>query len=301
MTRRLLVTGYGGFVASSVVWQAAADTEVHAVSRRRIAPASDHAVYHNLDLLDASAVAPLFKTIQPDAVIHCAAIADIDYCETHRDEAEAVNVGVTKTLARLCAETGARLIHCSTDTVFDGIKGRYTEDDAPGPLNFYAETKARVEGMVRELAANHVIARLSLVMGLPLSGGGNSFLAKMIDALEKGATVKMPANEIRTPVDVITVGAALLELAFHKLTGIIHLAGNTRLNRYEMGRVIARRLGFAEELIAPVDSNAMPGRAPRPNDASLDNALARQTLTTPMLSLEDGLDLVLRGTKRVHS
>ncbi len=140
---------------------------------------------------------------------------------------------------------------------------------------------------------NSVIARLSLVVGLPLLGAGNSFLAKMLTKLEEGETIKVPENEIRTPVDVITLGRALLELAENDFGGVIHLAGSDRLARYDMARRIAAHLGLPRELIVAVNSNAIPGRAPRPEDASLDNSKAKKMLRTPMHSLSGGLELIL--------
>jgi len=132
-------------------------------------------------------------------------------------------------------------------------------------------------------------------MGLPVLGAGNSFLAKMIGSLRRGEKVKFPANEIRTPIDVITLGKTLLELAASDFSGVIHLAGSTRINRYQMACLLAQQFGFSEDAVIPTDSNAMEGRAPRPNDASLDNTKAKNTLQTPMQSLMDGLQLVKKA------
>jgi len=290
-----MVTGYGGFVAGSVVWQARGNWDVEALSL--IEPPQERPGFRcrKLDLCDEAALDAIFEQVNPDAVIHTAALADIDYCEAHQEEAERVNVGVTRALARLCASRGTKLIFCSTDTVFDGTKGMYAEDDAPRAVNFYASTKIRAESLVRELVPNSVVARLSLVMGLPVLGSGNSFLAKMVSALEAHKPVTFPANEVRTPVDVITLGAAFLELARSDFAGVMHLAGNTRLNRYDMACQIAERLGYSRDLVRACDSNAMAGRAPRPNDASLDNTRARSLLETPMRTLMDGLNLVLEA------
>jgi dTDP-4-dehydrorhamnose reductase len=115
----------------------------------------------------------------------------------------------------------------------------------------------------------------------------------MMRQLDAGQQLVFPANEIRTPIDVITLGRALLELARNDLTGILHLAGHTRLNRYEMALQIVDRLRRDRGLVAATDSNAMAGRAPRPNDASLDNARAKSVLRTPMQTLAAGLELVL--------
>jgi dTDP-4-dehydrorhamnose reductase len=301
MKKRLLVTGYGGFVAGSVVWQAGQEWDVFTLSRST-SPAMRNGVCNKqFDLCDREKLSAYFEDVKPDSVIHTAALADIDYCQKHQEEAEQVNAGVTEELARLCAKNGAKIVFCSTDTVFDGVKGFYTEEDAPNPLNYYAETKVRSEEIIRDSVANSVVARLSLVMGLPVLGTGNSFLAKMIATLDAGKEVYLPKNEIRTPIDVISLGQALLELAANDFTGMLHLAGNTRLNRYEMGCYIAEKLGYSIALIKATDSNAMEGRAPRPNDASLDNTKARNILKTPMKTLLEGLDKVFRAKENQNN
>jgi len=207
-----------------------------------------------------------------------------------------VNVGITKALTDLCRTNGAKMIVCSTDTVFDGKKGMYTEDDVPNAINFYAETKIETEEIVNSYD-NGVVTRLSLVMGLPVMGSGNSFLARTIEKLKQGESVKFPSNEIRTPVDVITLGSSLVELAGNDFTGTMHLSSNTKITRYEMAQQIAEKLGYSKDLIVATNSNAMEGRAPRPNDASLDNSLAKKILTTPMRSLLEGLELTMNYKK----
>jgi dTDP-4-dehydrorhamnose reductase len=298
MGGQLLVTGYGGFVAGSVVRQADAHWAVTAVSRSPVTGGRPYINNPQFDLRKFDLLDEIFADIRPNTVIHTAAIANIDYCESHRDEAEEVNVVVTKRLAELCREYGSRMIFCSTDTVFDGKRGKYSEQDLPIPVNFYAETKVRAEQIVRKTVENSVVARLSLVLGLPVIGGGNSFLARMVADFEASRPVQMADNEIRTPVDVITLGRALLELAGNDFRGIIHLAGNSRLNRYEMALRIATRLGVSHDLVKRINSNALPGRAPRPDDASLDNALVRRVLKTRMQDLEGGLELVLASMEK---
>ncbi len=298
MKKKLLVTGYGGFVAGSLVWQAGREWDVVVFSRSMLPEEREGFRCWQFDLCDTKTLRETFVKVQPDAVVHTAALANIDYCQSHQDEAERVNVGVTQELARLCGDSGAKLVFCSTDSVFDGKQGMVTEEDTPNPVNFYAETKIRAEQAMRESAESAVVARLALVMGLPVLGTGNSFLAKMISAFEAGKEVPFPENEIRSPIDVITLGQALLELAANDFAGTLHLAGNTRLNRYEMGWRIAARLGYLPDLVVATDSNAMADRAPRPNDVSLDNSKASRLLGTPMQTLNDGLELVLTSKEK---
>jgi dTDP-4-dehydrorhamnose reductase len=290
---RLLITGFNGFVAGSVIANAKGKWEIHGIDIAD-SPANEPGIfYHTLDLLDEEKVTSIFREIRPDSVIHTAAIANIDVCQNNQERAEQVNVGITKMIARLCNEHGAKMLMCSTDSVFDGKKGNYNENDAPKAVNFYAETKIKAEQTVLSASEKNVVARLSLVMGLPLKGQGNSFLADMVEKLKKGVKIPFPANEVRTPIDVVTLGRALVELAGNKFEGIIHLAGNTKINRYHMAREIAVNLGYSPDLILSTNSNEMEGRAVRPNDASLDNSLSRQILKTPMLTLAEGLILTL--------
>ena len=290
---RLLVTGLNGFVAGSIITQARKYFEVHGADVTEAVGLPSDIYVHQLDLLDKDAVVTLFQRIKPDAVIHTAAIANIDVCEINKELAWKVNVGITETIADLCRQNDAKMIFCSTDSVFDGVKGRYNEEDEPHAVNFYAETKVAAEKIVLGASDKNVVARLSLVMGMPVVGKGNSFLADTIEKLQNGQEVKFPENEIRTPVDVVTLGAALSELAANSFGGIIHLSGSTRINRYKMAVQIAEKLGFDPGLITATDSNAMKGRAPRPNDASMDNSLAKKILNTPMRTLTEGLELTL--------
>jgi dTDP-4-dehydrorhamnose reductase len=297
MSKRLLVTGANGFVGGSVVTQAGPQWDVHVMLRKDVQFPRDGVIRHTFDLSDFARLHEAFGEAKPDVVIHAAALADIDFCEKNRDIAETVNVGVTRELARLCRESGARMIHLSTDTVFDGKQGMRREDDPVGPVNFYGETKVRAENTVMEEIENHVIARLAIVMGLPFVGGGNSFLSRMIATLQAGKEAGFPDNEIRTPVDVVTLGRALPELAENDFRGILHLAGNDCLNRFELARRIAKQMGLPVELIVMKNAVASPDRAPRPVDISLDNSKAREVLRTPMQGLESGLELVLSTSK----
>jgi len=296
MRRRLLITGGHGFVAGSVIFQAGEAWEVHALSRG--APLLDRKAlhWHVLDIGDADALRRVFEETAPDAVIHTAALSNIDYCEAHPEEAERVNARITCHLAELCRNLGVKLVHCSTDNVFNGDRGMYREEDPPSPINVYAVTKVRAEEAAAS-APGAVVARLSVVMGLPLLRSGNAFLSRMITQLEAGAEVGVPENEIRTPIDVITVGRALLELAAAGISGFIHLAGNDRINRFAMVQYIAGQLGYSPALIVPNDPTRIPGRAPRPLDVSLDNAKARRILKTPMLGLAEGVELI-KATRR---
>ena len=294
---KLIVTGAHGFVAGSVLAQSGDEWQVHAVSRGEPLAGRHALQWHTCDPRQPGQIAQLFHEVRPQAVIHTAAVADIDFCQTHPDAARTANVDFTRTVADLCADTEARLVFCSTDTIFDGEHAPYSEDAPPGPVNLYAQTKVEAEQLVARLGSQAVIARLSLVVGLPLLGAGNSFLIRMIAALKDGKAVSVPEQEVRTPVDVITVGRALLELAAGNHHGIFHLAGRSRVNRFEMAQKIALCFGLPQHLVVAQGGANAPGRAARPRDVSLNNAKACAHLETPMRTLEEGLSLIRQTAK----
>jgi len=288
--RRLVVTGARGFLAGSVLGQAGIDWQVHAVSRCPQSSPPGGVQWHVCDPIQPGQLTQLFREIRPDAVIHSAAMADIDLCQAQPALARAANVDYVRSLVALSAEADAKLVFCSTDNVFDGEHAPYSENEMPNPVNLYGQTKAEAEQLVNGLGSRGAIARLSLVVGLPVLGAGNSFLARMIAAFREGRPVCAPAHEVRTPVDAITAGRALLELAAGDQHGIFHLAGLSRLNRLDLARTIARRFGFPADLA--MGQSAVSGRAPRPRDVSLDNRQTCARLKTPMCTLEEGLSLV---------
>jgi len=292
MSKRILVTGASGFVGGSVLHFAPSEWTIHACSRGALPNTPANVVHHAFDLADAARTAAVVAEVKPDTIIHIAAIANIDYSEEHPAEATAVNTETTGRLAHLAKEQGARFVFCSTDNVFDGKEGFYKEEDPVCPVNFYGGTKVEAEVAVQSTLEDHVIARIALVIGMPIMGSGNSFLIKMEENLRTGKEIQIPENETRSPIDVVTLGKSLLELAGNDFRGVINLAGSTCLNRYAMAKTIAAKLGHSEDLVIPINSNALSGRAPRPDDVSLDNGLARNILETPMKTLDESLDTI---------
>jgi dTDP-4-dehydrorhamnose reductase len=299
--RTLLVTGGAGFLGANILMQAGGSLTLHAVDQAPPPLERENLTWHTLGLQDRKALQDLVIGLNPDVVVHTAALSDIDFCEANPLKADGVNTAVTLQVAELCRLTGARLIFFSSDSVFDGKKGRYGETDAPEPLNQYARTKIKAEKGIAGILANHVIVRPSLIMGLPVLESGNSFLWRLITALRNGVPSAFPASEFRTPIDVITLSRATLELTQLNFTGVLHLAGNDRLSRYEIARRIASTLGYPAELIVDKEPEPIHGRALRPVDASLDNTRAKSVLATPMRDFDDALRLIVesRGNRQL--
>ena len=300
---RILVTGGRGFVAGAIMTQVLPGVELHAVStgsRFELLPKYVH--WHLTNPLDKEALDNSLDTIRPDVIIHTAAVAGIDVCEADRNKALAVNVGYTRDLIAYAERAQKRLVYLSTDNVFDGTLSLtdppYSESDKPAPVNWYGETKYMAEQMVAAMKSPWVVARVALVMGVPLFGEGNAFLSWMIPKWKAGISVGVPTEEVRTPIDVITIGRACMELALGNYSGYMHLAGNDRLDRLTLVRRVASVLGYDHSLVYANNPTNLPNRAPRPLDVSLDNSLARSILQTPFPDLEDAVRLCFQAAHK---
>jgi dTDP-4-dehydrorhamnose reductase len=297
--KKVLLTGGCGFVGGNIVEQAQArhDLQLFAVDNRLIPSNFSNVSWHALDLRDQAQLKDLFGRIAPDVVIHTAAMSDIDFCEKNRQVAREINIGVTESLAKLAGSHGSRFIWYSSDTIFDGTKGNYREEDPPNPLNYYAETKVQAEKIVSGLGKNWVIIRPSLVVGFPVWEQGNSFLWRTLHALKEGKQAAFPSKEIRTPMDVITLSRATLELATLDFSGVLHVAGNTVIDRFSMAQKLAVALGYGKELIIDQSMEAAAGRAARAPDASLCNDKAKRVLRTRLLDLDGEIKLILENRR----
>jgi dTDP-4-dehydrorhamnose reductase len=293
---RIVITGASGFLAGHVLRQASEALIVEGWSRN---PRNKtHAEWRDIDLLDFAALDNALDDSRPDALINAAAIPNIDYCEQNREEADRINAEIPRVLAEKCAMRNIRFVQVSTDNVFEGTRSFYKEDDDRRPVNHYGWTKAAAEDAVLAVNPKSAVVRLPLIVGWPAQTGGNSFLALMMPKWKAGETVGVPGNEIRTPVDVATAAEALLELAKLDFAGRIHIAGTERINRLDFVRNLAVALGFRTEQVEENDPTKIPGRAARPLDVSLDTALARQTLKTPLLDASASIDRVVEQARQ---
>lgn len=246
-----------------------------------------------VDITSTDEVDAVIGEHSPCAVVNMAAIANIDLAERERDLAWSVNVEGARNVAESCAERNLRCVLFSSDAVYNGRDKTYTEGDEPAPVNFYGKTKAAAEAAVLAAHPDAVVLRLSLVLGFPVVRG-NSFLASLQAKLEAGQEVPCPVDELRTPVDVLTLSECVLELAEGRLAGVFHIGATASIDRYSLSKRLARRMGFGERLIVPLPvGEVRPGRAPRHKNGVLSVKKAQRLLSTEMPDLEHTIDRAL--------
>lgn len=257
---RILVTGASGLLGINLALEAARDHDVFGVVNKNPLKTSAFKVI-KADLLVPNTCQRLFDDIQPNWIINCAALANIDACETDPAQARQLNTEIPAELAWIVARGGARILHVSTDAVFDGNKGGYDEQDTPNPLSVYARTKLDGERAVSSANPDAIIARVNFY-GWSTTGG-RSLAEFFFSNLHAGKPINGFKDVFFCPLYTVDLAQIFLRLLALNLNGLYHVVSSECLTKYEFGVRIARIFGFDPELITPISVFNSGLNAPR--------------------------------------
>jgi dTDP-4-dehydrorhamnose reductase len=269
---KLLITGASGFLGWHLGQAAASAWDVYGISSNR--PVLNPAVQNRkVDLTDAIALRTALEQIQPDAILHSAALSRPNDCQQEPERSFAINVLASWQIADYCAERNIPCVFTSTDQVFDGTRAPYREGDPVAPINRYGEHKVLAETGMQARYPQTVICRLPLLYGF--SPQGETFLRSFLTQLQAGKTLQLFTDEVRTPVSGQSAAQGLL-LALPTQQPCLHLGGSERLSRYRFGEVLVTLLDLPQSALEPCRQADLTMPAPRPQDVSLDSTLAYQ-------------------------
>jgi len=252
---KILVTGASGLLGANVALEAArAGHEVFGVSHSKTLR-TDAFTALTADLLDETALRGLIQQVRPEWVIHCAALADLEACERDPELARRLNGEVPGILAETCRKGGARhkpprLLHVSTDAVFDGVKGDYVETDEPNPQSVYAEAKLAGERAVAAVDPGALIARVNLFGFSP--SGKRSLAEHFLYNLIAGNELKGFTNVYFCPLLVNDIAGIFFKMLAQELSGLYHVFSSECVSKYAFGVRIAERFGLDAGLIEPI-------------------------------------------------
>ena len=271
MSRVAWITGAGGLIGSQLVRTTPLGWTARGLTRA------------DFDLTDFTAVRAAFERDRPQLVIHCAALSKTLDCERDPGAAWKNNFEVTRTLADLAADIP--LLSFSSDLVFDGLKGNYSEADAPNPISVYAESKLASE---RVVLANprHTVIRTSLNAGH--THGGSAFNEQWLGALRRGTSLDLFVDEFRSPIGATVTARAVWELVTANQPGLYHLAGSERLTRHEIGMLLTTHEPTLAARIGRGSIHNFSGMRRSP-DTSLNCKKIQRLLSFPLPRFSDWL------------
>jgi len=246
------------------------------------------------DLANVDSIINAMNEVKPDVVIHSAALTDVDRCEVEKELAYKVNVEGTKAVAELAKKLNSFMVYISTDYVFDGERGMYKEDDETNPVNYYGYTKLLGE----KHCQGFCIARTCVIYGAKPASGKVNFALWLINKLEREENVKIVTDQYITPTLNTNLAKMVLELAERRIGGIFHLAGATRVSRFEFAREIAKEFGLNESLISPSRMDELNWIAKRPRDSSLDVSKANKYLKEKPYDLGKALEILRKEVEK---
>jgi len=284
---KILVTGGSGLLGSKI--SEIASSQGHEVYSAYNTHHPPYGTSIRVDLTDKASCIKAFERTKPEIVIHSAAMTNVDLCETDKDMAWKINVEGTRTIAELCNRHKCFLILISTDYVFDGNKGLYSETDKPSPINYYGYTKLKAEEAVKRTLEKYCIVRTSVIFGSRPAAGKINFALWVLDSLRKGKRVNIVTDQINSPTLNTNLANMVLETAERRLTGIYHLASATPISRYDFAILLAREFGLNDELIQPTTSDKINWIAKRPRNTSLNVTKASNHLRNKPIDIQQAI------------
>lgn len=243
-----------------------------------------------LDIGSKEEVEALFKKTSPDTVILTAAMTNVDTCERYPLLANRVNASGPALVARSCNAVEAKLVHVSTDYVFDGTKRRrYTETDAPRPISVYGTSKLAGERAVLSTDPNAIVARPAVLYGWSPLENKDNFVTWVLKKMRKGEKAPLFQDQFISPTLADDLARTLLDLAEKDVSGVWHVSGPDCLDRPTCGRMIAKAFGMDEALAVGVPSSSISLPAKRPAYSCLDVSKVEEMLGRKMVKFENGL------------
>jgi dTDP-4-dehydrorhamnose reductase len=288
---RIAVTGSSGLLGRILVNLLKNDYEVIGIDK--YAP-TDEPDALALDITQTPGALELMVKLRPSVVVHTAAETNVDLCETDHEHARSINVEGTANIVKGCTKVGARMIFISTDYVFDGVKGNYSETDQPNPISYYGLSKLEAEHIVTSKSPdNTLIMRASVLYGWHPSKP--NFATWVIKSLRENQTIRVVKDHINSPTLADNLASAIRAAIERGSEGLLHVAGSERISRFDFACRIAKSFDLDENLLVPVEMRDMSWVAKRPRDSSLDVAKAEKELGIELLGVDRGLEEMLRS------
>jgi dTDP-4-dehydrorhamnose reductase len=294
--KRILICGANGLLGQRLTLLLGSQTEYEVLSTsHHRAFVFNHKLfdYTQLDITKKSDVKSLLSSFHPTVIINAAGATNVDWCELHREEAWKINVVGVENLSEAARRVGARLIHISTDYVFDGKHGPYSEEDIPNPLSYYGKSKLASENSLRIANIPYAILRTILLYGNGI-GVRDNFPLWVVKSLRAHATVRCAEDQIGNPTHINDLAYAVIKAYELNRNGVYHVCGSQRISRYDFAVQTAEAFGLDTALIQKVKSADLQQVAQRPLVTGFITLKAETEFGLKPMDTAQGLTLLKR-------
>jgi dTDP-4-dehydrorhamnose reductase len=286
---KIMILGANGFTGRRILKHLSYKHQVLACSLHPDILPEEGYEFHILDMQSDDDTDALLNNFRPDVIINASAMSVVDYCEQHPEEAYALNVTAVKHLAEYSQSNSCRLIHLSTDFVFDGTATEaYTETDTTNPINYYGKTKQWSEEVIEQACTNYAIARIEVAYGKPFPGQHGNIVHLVKTRLENGQSIRVVSDQFRSPTWVEDIARAIESLLSDKYQGIYHICGGETMSVADIAYRVAKHFGLDTSLIQPVTTEEMNEATPRPLFSPMNTEKALKEFGYQPSRLEEG-------------
>lgn len=291
---RILVTGANGLLGQKLcqLLDGKDEVELIATARNPLSIKLMRGKFLQLDITDKNSVDSIVLETRPDVIINTAAMTQVDHCETEREKCWLSNVTAVSYLVEVCGQLNIKLIHVSTDFIFDGKEGPLKEDATPGPVNYYGESKLAGEEIIQKSTIEWAIIRTVLVYGITSDLSRSNIVLWVKQSLENGKVINVVNDQWRTPTLAEDLAMGCYLVASKKAEGIFHISGEVMMTPYDIALTTAKFFNLDKSLIKSTDSNTFKQPAARPLKTGFDISKAREILGYTPRSLTDGLAIL---------
>ena len=302
MKKRVLITGSNGLLGQKLVELLSQEPSIELIAtakgNNRLNVSSDYS-YVSLDITQEEEVNQVFEEYQPNMVIHTAAMTNVDACETDQEGCEELNVTAVEYLIRASEKYNTFFCHLSTDFIFDGADGPYSEDAQANPISIYGESKLKAEKLLQASSLRWAIARTVLVYGIVADMSRTNIILWVKKSLEEGKTINVVTDQFRTPTLAEDLAIGCWLITQKEAEGIFNISGSDFLTPYEMAIKTAKYYGLNEDLIQKADSSTFQQAAKRPMRTGFFLDKAYRELGYKPRSFDQGIALMAEQVKNL--
>lgn len=295
---KLVITGVNGLLGQKLCEQAQSKYEIVGIDlqdepfHRKV-----RFEYRKLDLTIRRAVKDFILSYHPQYLVNTAAMTDVDGCETQKEQCWKVNVEAVDNISAAARKTGTKIVHLSSDYVFDGMKGPYSEKNTPLPLGYYGKSKLASENIIIANEVEHATVRTMVLYGSGINVRP-SFVTWLIEKLKKNEPVNIVNDQYGNPTLVDDLAHAIIQIIEQKKWDLFHISGSEIIDRYNFALKIADVFKLNKNLISSVTTQQLEQSAPRPLKSGFILEKAETELGIKMSDVEEGLKRLRKQDKK---